>query len=61
MNSVALGLRASEKTVDKELKAAMRTLHPEWPDEVLEQHIKGLHSDEWTRAYRDIFASHKPE
>ena len=59
MTSVAHGLKAFEKTVDKELKAAMRALHPEWSDEVLEQHIKGLHSAEWTQAYRDIF--HEPD
>ncbi len=61
MTSVARDLKAFEDTVDKELKAAMRVLHPQWSDEVLEQHIKGLHSAEWTEAYRDVFHEPKAE
>ncbi len=55
MTPVAHNVKVSEDTVDEELKAVVRALHPQWSDEVLEQHIKGLHSARWIEAYRDIF------
>jgi len=55
MTPLAHELKAPEDAVDEELKAAIRALHPQWSDEVLDQHIKGLHSAKWTEAYRDIF------
>ena len=55
MTLLAQDLKAPEDTVDEELKAAIRALHPQWSDDVLEQHIKALHSAKWTEAYRDIF------
>lgn len=61
MTSGVRDRKASEDTVDKELKAAMRALHPQWSDEVLEECIKGLHSAEWAEAYRDIFHEPKAE
>jgi len=55
MTPLAHDLKAPEDTVDEELKAAIRALHPQWSDEVLDQHIKALHSAKWTEVYRDIF------
>lgn len=55
MTPLAQDLKAPEDTVDEELKAAIRALHPQWSDEILDEHIKALHSAKWTEAYRDIF------
>ena len=55
MTLVAHDLEVSGDAVDEELKAVMKALHPQWPDEILEKHIKGLHSAAWAEAYRDVF------
>jgi hypothetical protein len=55
MTPVSHELEVSGDTVDEELKAVMKTVHPQWSDEILEKHIKGLHSAAWAEAYRDVF------
>jgi len=55
MTPVAHDLEVSGDTVDEELKAVMKALHPQWSDEILEKHIEGLHSAAWAEAYRNVF------